>query len=192
MTLAAPPAWSPCSPGLPGPRAPHPCGFPGPAQGFACPGKEETKTLCCLPSTPAAPSAPSSVKFSELTTTSVNVSWEAPQFPNGVLEGYRLVYEPCTPVDGEWGPQHGSLNTPCRGSLRRAPLHRHCSPWGQCLPAYKWETEAGPVGGTGSKVKQQVGGKAEEQPKCPNPRREFSNLFFPVCWWLSGDRKRSL
>ncbi|XP_045693230.1 protein sidekick-2 isoform X1 [Phyllostomus hastatus] len=48
----------------------------------------------------AAPSAPSSVKFSELTTTSVNVSWEAPQFPNGVLEGYRLVYEPCTPVDG--------------------------------------------------------------------------------------------
>uniref|UniRef100_A0A8C4MJT3 Sidekick cell adhesion molecule 2 n=1 Tax=Equus asinus asinus TaxID=83772 RepID=A0A8C4MJT3_EQUAS len=48
----------------------------------------------------AAPSAPSSVKFSELTTTSVNVSWEAPRFPNGVLEGYRLVYEPCTPVDG--------------------------------------------------------------------------------------------
>uniref|UniRef100_G1SEF4 Sidekick cell adhesion molecule 2 n=1 Tax=Oryctolagus cuniculus TaxID=9986 RepID=G1SEF4_RABIT len=48
----------------------------------------------------AAPSAPSSVRFSELTTTSVNVSWEAPQFPNGILEGYRLVYEPCTPVDG--------------------------------------------------------------------------------------------
>lgn len=48
----------------------------------------------------AAPSAPTSVKFSELTTTSVNVSWEAPQSPNGVLEGYRLVYEPCTPVDG--------------------------------------------------------------------------------------------
>ncbi|XP_023585201.1 protein sidekick-2 [Trichechus manatus latirostris] len=48
----------------------------------------------------AAPSAPSSIKFSELTTTSVNVSWEAPQFPNGILEGYRLVYEPCTPVDG--------------------------------------------------------------------------------------------
>lgn len=54
----------------------------------------------------AAPSAPGSVKFSELTTTSVNVSWEAPQFPNGVLEGYRLVYEPCTPVDGEWDPCH--------------------------------------------------------------------------------------
>ncbi|XP_057572172.1 protein sidekick-2 [Hippopotamus amphibius kiboko] len=48
----------------------------------------------------AAPSSPSAVKFSELTTTSVNVSWEAPRFPNGVLEGYRLVYEPCTPVDG--------------------------------------------------------------------------------------------
>ncbi|XP_053310046.1 protein sidekick-2 [Spea bombifrons] len=48
----------------------------------------------------AAPSAPASIRFSELTTTSVNVSWEAPLYPNGILEGYRLVYEPCTPVDG--------------------------------------------------------------------------------------------
>ncbi|NXR00746.1 SDK2 protein, partial [Sagittarius serpentarius] len=48
----------------------------------------------------AAPSAPSSIRFSELTTTSVNVSWEPPPLPNGVLEGYRLVYEPCMPVDG--------------------------------------------------------------------------------------------
>lgn len=48
----------------------------------------------------AVPSAPGMLRFSDLTTTSVNVSWEAPQFPNGVLEGYRLVYEPCIPVDG--------------------------------------------------------------------------------------------
>uniref|UniRef100_A0A8C3T571 Sidekick cell adhesion molecule 2 n=1 Tax=Chelydra serpentina TaxID=8475 RepID=A0A8C3T571_CHESE len=48
----------------------------------------------------AAPSAPSTIRFSELTTTSVNVSWGPPLLPNGVLEGYRLVYEPCTPVDG--------------------------------------------------------------------------------------------
>ncbi|XP_068511039.1 protein sidekick-2 isoform X2 [Anas acuta] len=48
----------------------------------------------------AAPSAPGSIRFSELTTTSVNVSWEPPPLPNGVLEGYRLVYEPCMPVDG--------------------------------------------------------------------------------------------
>ncbi|XP_029455109.1 protein sidekick-2 isoform X2 [Rhinatrema bivittatum] len=48
----------------------------------------------------AAPSAPSAIRFSELTTTSVNVSWEPPAFPNGILEGYRLIYEPCTPVDG--------------------------------------------------------------------------------------------
>ncbi|XP_069511212.1 protein sidekick-2 isoform X2 [Ambystoma mexicanum] len=48
----------------------------------------------------AAPSAPSSIRFSELTTTSVNVSWEPPVYPNGILESYRLVYEPCTPVDG--------------------------------------------------------------------------------------------
>ncbi|XP_025892646.1 protein sidekick-2 [Nothoprocta perdicaria] len=48
----------------------------------------------------AAPSAPGSIRFSELTTTSVNVSWEPPPLPNGLLEGYRLVYEPCSPVDG--------------------------------------------------------------------------------------------
>ncbi|XP_071318877.1 protein sidekick-2 isoform X5 [Trachinotus anak] len=47
----------------------------------------------------AAPSAPSFIHFSELTTTSVNVSWGEPTFPNGIIEGYRLVYEPCTPVD---------------------------------------------------------------------------------------------
>ncbi|KAJ8363132.1 hypothetical protein SKAU_G00119630 [Synaphobranchus kaupii] len=48
----------------------------------------------------AAPSAPSFIHFSELTTTSVNVSWGEPVYPNGIIEGYRLVYEPCTPVDG--------------------------------------------------------------------------------------------
>ncbi|XP_069786249.1 protein sidekick-2 isoform X2 [Narcine bancroftii] len=48
----------------------------------------------------AAPSAPSYIRFSELTTTSVNVSWGAPKYPNGIIEGYQLVYEPCTPVDG--------------------------------------------------------------------------------------------
>ncbi|XP_038633750.1 protein sidekick-2 isoform X2 [Scyliorhinus canicula] len=48
----------------------------------------------------AAPSAPSYIRFSELTTTSVNMSWGGPKYPNGIIEGYRLVYEPCTPVDG--------------------------------------------------------------------------------------------
>ncbi|MED6284312.1 Protein sidekick-2 [Characodon lateralis] len=48
----------------------------------------------------AAPSAPSYIHFSELTTTSVNVSWGEPKQANGIIEGYRLVYEPCTPVDG--------------------------------------------------------------------------------------------
>ncbi|XP_040032310.2 protein sidekick-2 isoform X2 [Gasterosteus aculeatus] len=47
----------------------------------------------------AAPSAPSFIHFSELTTTSVNVSWGEPTFPNGIIEGYLLVYEPCTPVE---------------------------------------------------------------------------------------------
>lgn len=52
-------------------------------------------------SSPKAPSAPSFIHFSELTTTSVNVSWGEPKQANGIIEGYRLVYEPCTPVDGE-------------------------------------------------------------------------------------------
>ncbi|XP_053194585.1 protein sidekick-2-like [Scomber japonicus] len=47
----------------------------------------------------AAPSAPTFIHFSELTTTSVNVSWGEPKQANGIIEGYRLVYEPCTPVD---------------------------------------------------------------------------------------------
>ncbi|XP_033945049.1 protein sidekick-2 isoform X2 [Pseudochaenichthys georgianus] len=47
----------------------------------------------------AAPSVPSFIHFSELTTTSVNVSWGEPKQANGIIEGYRLVYEPCTPVD---------------------------------------------------------------------------------------------
>uniref|UniRef100_A0A8C6T0U0 Sidekick cell adhesion molecule 2b n=1 Tax=Neogobius melanostomus TaxID=47308 RepID=A0A8C6T0U0_9GOBI len=48
----------------------------------------------------AAPSAPSFIHFSELTTTSVNVSWGEPTFPNGIIEGYRLIYEPSTPIEG--------------------------------------------------------------------------------------------
>lgn len=52
-------------------------------------------------SSPKAPSAPNFIHFSELTTTSVNVSWGEPKQANGIIEGYRLVYEPCTPVDGE-------------------------------------------------------------------------------------------
>lgn len=75
--------------------------------------RSKQKALCCLST---APSAPGSVKFSELTTTSVNVSWDAPQFPNGPLEGYRLVYEPCTPVDGKWGDRPRGLNaSPFKG-----------------------------------------------------------------------------
>ncbi|XP_046721614.1 protein sidekick-2 isoform X4 [Silurus meridionalis] len=48
----------------------------------------------------AAPSAPSFIHFSELTTSSVNMSWGEPKHPNGIIEGYRLIYEPCTPIDG--------------------------------------------------------------------------------------------
>lgn len=49
----------------------------------------------------AAPSAPSFIHFSELTTSSVNMSWGEPKHPNGIIEGYRVIYEPCSPIDGK-------------------------------------------------------------------------------------------
>lgn len=62
----------------------------------------DASVVTSLPlSLPKAPSAPSFIHFSELTTTSVNVSWGEPKQANGIIEGYRLVYEPCTAVDGE-------------------------------------------------------------------------------------------
>ncbi|KAI7810703.1 putative protein sidekick-1 [Triplophysa rosa] len=48
----------------------------------------------------AAPGPPSHVLFSEVTGSSLNVSWGAPLQPNGVLEGYRVIYEPTAPVHG--------------------------------------------------------------------------------------------
>ncbi|TNM85271.1 hypothetical protein fugu_007542, partial [Takifugu bimaculatus] len=49
---------------------------------------------------PSAPSQPSYLDFSELTGTSVNVSWGAPVTPNGQVEGYRVTYQPTAPVQG--------------------------------------------------------------------------------------------
>ncbi|XP_036384090.1 protein sidekick-1 isoform X2 [Megalops cyprinoides] len=48
----------------------------------------------------AAPSVPSFITFSEVTTTTLNVSWGVPLSPNGVVEGYRVVYEPSAPIHG--------------------------------------------------------------------------------------------
>ncbi|XP_067911915.1 protein sidekick-1 isoform X2 [Heterodontus francisci] len=48
----------------------------------------------------AAPSAPSYITFTEVTTTTLKVFWGEPARPNGVLEGYRLVYEPLESVQG--------------------------------------------------------------------------------------------
>ncbi|XP_056317966.1 protein sidekick-1 [Danio aesculapii] len=48
----------------------------------------------------AAPGSPSRVVFSEVTGSSLNVSWGVPLQPNGVLEGYRVMYEPTAPVHG--------------------------------------------------------------------------------------------
>uniref|UniRef100_A0A452IWN8 Uncharacterized protein n=1 Tax=Gopherus agassizii TaxID=38772 RepID=A0A452IWN8_9SAUR len=48
----------------------------------------------------AAPSAPSFLAFSEITCTTLNVSWGEPTAANGILQGYRVVYEPLAPVQG--------------------------------------------------------------------------------------------
>nr|XP_027812023.1 protein sidekick-1 isoform X1 [Marmota flaviventris] len=48
----------------------------------------------------AAPGAPSFLAFSEITSTTLNVSWGEPVAANGVLQGYRVVYEPLAPVQG--------------------------------------------------------------------------------------------
>ncbi|KAG7459979.1 hypothetical protein MATL_G00216340 [Megalops atlanticus] len=48
----------------------------------------------------AAPSVPSFITFSEVSTTMLNVSWGMPLSPNGVVEGYRVVYEPSAPIHG--------------------------------------------------------------------------------------------
>ncbi|CAM9401214.1 unnamed protein product [Lampetra planeri] len=49
---------------------------------------------------PAPPSAPQFVRFEDVTTSSLNMSWGDPLRPNGVLEGFKLIYKPTTPVHG--------------------------------------------------------------------------------------------
>ncbi|KAJ7305928.1 hypothetical protein JRQ81_010294, partial [Phrynocephalus forsythii] len=48
----------------------------------------------------AAPSAPSFLAFSEITCSTLNVSWGEPTAANGILQGYRVIYEPLAPVQG--------------------------------------------------------------------------------------------
>ncbi|XP_039630055.1 protein sidekick-1 isoform X2 [Polypterus senegalus] len=48
----------------------------------------------------AAPSSPSYISFSEVTTTTLNMSWGPPIWPNGIVDGYRVVYEPLEPIHG--------------------------------------------------------------------------------------------
>lgn len=56
-----------------------------------------------------APGPPSFLAFSEITSTTLNVSWGEPSAANGILQGYRVVYEPLAPVQGKaWGAVVGS------------------------------------------------------------------------------------
>lgn len=50
-----------------------------------------------------APGTPSFLVFSEVTSTTLNVSWGEPAAANGILQGYRVVYEPLAPVQGKGG-----------------------------------------------------------------------------------------
>lgn len=80
-----------------------------------------SESLC---SVPAAPGAPSFLAFSEVTSTTLNVSWGEPLAANGVLQGYRVVYEPLAPVQGESGVGrgrgggHGAHGAPCDPAAR--------------------------------------------------------------------------
>uniref|UniRef100_A0A8D2IZ62 Sidekick cell adhesion molecule 1 n=1 Tax=Varanus komodoensis TaxID=61221 RepID=A0A8D2IZ62_VARKO len=48
----------------------------------------------------AAPSAPGFLAFSEVTCSTLNVSWGEPAAANGILQGYRVIYAPLAPVQG--------------------------------------------------------------------------------------------
>ncbi|XP_039216202.1 protein sidekick-1 isoform X2 [Crotalus tigris] len=48
----------------------------------------------------AAPGAPGFLIFSEITCSALNVSWGEPTAANGILQGYRVIYEPLAPVQG--------------------------------------------------------------------------------------------
>ncbi|KAM6424581.1 protein sidekick-1 isoform 3-T3 [Liasis olivaceus] len=48
----------------------------------------------------SAPSAPSFLIFSEITCSTLHVSWGEPAAANGILQGYRVIYEPLAPVQG--------------------------------------------------------------------------------------------
>lgn len=39
-----------------------------------------------------APSAPLNVELQEKTATSLLVTWKAPEYPNGIIQGYRIIY----------------------------------------------------------------------------------------------------
>uniref|UniRef100_A0A803TMX5 Sidekick cell adhesion molecule 1 n=1 Tax=Anolis carolinensis TaxID=28377 RepID=A0A803TMX5_ANOCA len=49
----------------------------------------------------AAPGPPSFLAFSEITCSTLNVSWGEPVAANGILQGYRVIYEPLAPVQGK-------------------------------------------------------------------------------------------
>ncbi|KAG8145733.1 hypothetical protein E2320_012236 [Naja naja] len=66
-----------------------------------------SKYLVCISAFNAAgdgpkttPGVPSFLIFSEITCSALNVSWGEPTAANGILQGYRVIYEPLAPVQG--------------------------------------------------------------------------------------------
>lgn len=85
--------------------------------------------LPTVPSHPIlpAPGTPSFLAFSEITSTTLNVSWGEPVAANGVLQGYRVVYEPLAPVQGKARGAHGegtALPSVCRAGSLACQRHR--------------------------------------------------------------------
>ncbi|KAJ8246101.1 hypothetical protein GJAV_G00263660, partial [Gymnothorax javanicus] len=112
----------------------------------------------------AAPSAPSFISFSEVTPTTLNVSWGVPLSPNGVLEGYRVVYEPTAPIHGvskvvtvdikgNW-QRWLKVRDLTRGVTYRFRVQAKTISFG---PELEGNITAGPVGGTpGSPVQTSI------------------------------------
>ena len=48
--------------------------------------------LCTSP----APSEPTQVNATSVSSTGINVTWGPPEFPRGIITGYRVVYHPTT------------------------------------------------------------------------------------------------
>ena len=161
-------------------------------------GLRRASSLSC----PPAPGTPSFLAFSEVTSTTLNVSWGEPTAANGVLQGYRVVYEPLAPVQGkppgcvaptvypaqrrEGRVNRLSASGVPHGPLRRAPDPASLSPKTR-LSCCAWDLSARPT--LGATSRSHVGNGARTLPSGaplgpPSFFRSLGEVF--VCFLCRG------